>query len=194
MDGPYVTAPTVVSRSTPVFDIGTNNWGLTAGQTDLPEQLRPYQVGRVEAERAPTTGVWAAGALVWNMAINGSGRGRLDLHRRRHAGRVARERPRSAAALPGSERVLRLIARPVLLYKATGTGSRGWMRVKDVVSIGSTSPIRNPFQSLLEEHVRTRSYRCYTLSAWRSGDGTARAGGWAACGPPPAGLHGWAAR
>ena len=72
MDGPYVTAPTVVGRSTPVFDIKTTNWGLLPEQTDLPEQLRPYQVGRVESEHAPTTGVWAAGAVVWNRAINSS--------------------------------------------------------------------------------------------------------------------------
>jgi hypothetical protein len=33
---------------------------------DLPPQLQPYQVGRVERSAPPTQGLWRAGSVVWN--------------------------------------------------------------------------------------------------------------------------------
>jgi hypothetical protein len=65
LDGPYMPSPGRVI-STPVFDIATNNWGPRPPQADLPEQLRPYQRGPVEASRPPRSGVWRAGQIVHN--------------------------------------------------------------------------------------------------------------------------------
>ena len=33
---------------------------------DLPQQLQPYQEGRVEGVAKPTAGAWRAGSVVWN--------------------------------------------------------------------------------------------------------------------------------
>lgn len=65
LDGPYMPSPGRVI-STPVFDISSNNWGVHPPQADLPEQLRPYQVGRVEGTRPPQSGVWQVGQVVHN--------------------------------------------------------------------------------------------------------------------------------
>ena len=67
LDGPYLNN----SLQKPRFDISNNNWRLRPTQADLPEQLRPFLVGRVEAERAPASGLWRSGAVVWNRGIAG---------------------------------------------------------------------------------------------------------------------------
>ena len=75
LDGPYMTELPAVNwdtRTSPVFDISTNNWQLLPPQGDLPEQLRPYQVGTVEGEAAPTTGLWPTGAVVKNRLPKGA--------------------------------------------------------------------------------------------------------------------------
>ena len=66
LDGPYMTALPGKSLTAPIFDIGANNWQLNPTQAELPEQLRPYQLGRVEATAAPKHGLWRAGAVVWH--------------------------------------------------------------------------------------------------------------------------------
>ena len=50
----------------PIIDVSRNNFRLGPRQSDLPEQLRPYQVGRVEGDAPPEKGIWPAGAIVWN--------------------------------------------------------------------------------------------------------------------------------
>jgi hypothetical protein len=68
LDGPYMTTmpPITSTRTRPLFDISQNNWQLLPAQSDLPEQLRPYQVGKITALSQPRHGVWAVGAVVWN--------------------------------------------------------------------------------------------------------------------------------
>ena len=68
LDGPYVRAATTVPRARPTFTIARTSWDLYAPPADLPEQLRPYQTGRVEADAPPRSGQWAAGAVLWNRA------------------------------------------------------------------------------------------------------------------------------
>ena len=72
LDGPYMTALPGNSLTAPIFDIGANNWQLLPPQADLPEQLRPYQLGRVEAAAAPKHGLWRAGAVVWHRLPTGA--------------------------------------------------------------------------------------------------------------------------
>ena len=78
LDGPYMTELPAINwdtRTSPVFDIGANK---QPQQGDLPEQtivcwhLRPYQVGTVEAEAAPTKGLWTTGAVVNNRLPKGA--------------------------------------------------------------------------------------------------------------------------
>ena len=75
LDGPYVRAAghNGVPRSKPAFLIEATNWDLVPPQGDLPEQLRPYQAGRVEADAPPRTGMWKGGATVWNRAVTEGG-------------------------------------------------------------------------------------------------------------------------
>lgn len=39
---------------------------LPAAVFDLPQQLQPYQEGRIEGVAPPTAGVWRAGSVIWN--------------------------------------------------------------------------------------------------------------------------------
>jgi hypothetical protein len=39
---------------------------LPAAIFDLPQQLQPYQEGRLEGVSPPSRGVWRAGSVVWN--------------------------------------------------------------------------------------------------------------------------------
>ena len=50
----------------PRFELSGNNWG--ARQKDLPEQLRPFLTGRIEADAAPVSGVWRGGDVVHRRA------------------------------------------------------------------------------------------------------------------------------
>jgi len=78
LNGPYMSYATERGiRARPVFKIETT-WntpnvhlstepdGLTAAVYDLPQQLQPYQEGRIEGLAPPTVGVWRAGSVVYN--------------------------------------------------------------------------------------------------------------------------------
>ena len=79
LDGPYMSyADERGIRARPVFKIETT-WNtptthistepgdaLPAAVYDLPQQLQPYQAGRIEAVAPPTVGMWRAGSIVYN--------------------------------------------------------------------------------------------------------------------------------
>ena len=44
---------------------GVNETG-TSAVFDLPQQLQPFQTGRVEGVAAPTAGTWRVGGIVYN--------------------------------------------------------------------------------------------------------------------------------
>ena len=78
LDGPYLSlASRKGTRARPTFEISGTNWNTpveatgdyekgTSAVFDLPQQLQPFQVGRVERVAAPTTGTWRAGSVVHN--------------------------------------------------------------------------------------------------------------------------------
>lgn len=87
LDGPYVAMASQDSlRARPTFEISGTNWNRpselvgdygagTSAAFDLPPQLQPFQVGRVESVAPPTAGAWRAGQVVWNRRAWGSGLG-----------------------------------------------------------------------------------------------------------------------
>ena len=47
------------------FDIAQNNVITPGNYSRLPEQLQPFQIGRLEALGPPQRGTWKAGHVVW---------------------------------------------------------------------------------------------------------------------------------
>jgi hypothetical protein len=67
LNGPYLVNSIAASESgRPRFELSGNNWGIRSQQNDLPEQLRPFLSGRIEADAAPISGLWRGGQVVWN--------------------------------------------------------------------------------------------------------------------------------
>ena len=63
----------------PTFEISETNWNTPnrahpglAAVFDLPAQLQPFQVGRVEVVAPPREGAWRGGDVVWNRLARGS--------------------------------------------------------------------------------------------------------------------------
>ena len=67
-------------RARPTIEISGTNWNRpstlsgdyaagTSAVFDLPPQLQPFQVGRVESVVPPTSGSWRAGQIVWSRSV-----------------------------------------------------------------------------------------------------------------------------